>query len=66
MVVQGPRWGVLDMVKTYRDQRIPVYLTIHDHQWLFPEDPKQDPELSVLQTGEPGRGEERDGAVPGG
>ncbi len=32
MVVQGPRWGVLDMVKTYRDQRIPVYLTIHDHQ----------------------------------
>jgi hypothetical protein len=53
MVVQGPRWGVLDIVNTYRQKSVPVYLTIHDYQWLF-EDPG--PELEVLQTVEPDPG----------
>jgi hypothetical protein len=55
MVAQGPRWGVLDIVKTHRSKRIPVYLTVHDYQWLFPEDPH--PELSVLRTIEPEPGQ---------
>jgi hypothetical protein len=51
MVREGPHWGILALVKTYRTHKIPILLTIHDYQWLFPENPN--PELSVLETVEP-------------
>jgi hypothetical protein len=54
MVREGPHWGILALVKTYRVRKVPILLTIHDYQWLFPENPN--PELSVLETVEPDPG----------
>lgn len=57
MVLEGPGWRVIDIARAYRARKVPVYVTVHDYQWLFPTQPN--PSLEVLQTTEPGIGNMR-------
>ena len=41
------KWGILDYIKQNKIMGIRVYVTIHDYQWFFPDDPY--PTLEVLQ-----------------
>jgi hypothetical protein len=44
-MVTSMKWDVLDVMKRYKDRGIPVYLTVHDYQWLHPSRPNITMEL---------------------
>eukprot|EP01041_Mallomonas_annulata_P006839 gene6839-13853_t len=45
------RWSIIEYAKLYKDGGVSVYITIHDYQWLFPDNPN--PSLTFLQTERP-------------
>eukprot|EP01041_Mallomonas_annulata_P005200 gene5200-10403_t len=52
MVGKGaPLWGIIDYAKRYKAMNISIYITIHDYQWLYPDNPN--PTLSFLESHKP-------------
>ncbi|CAM9796907.1 unnamed protein product [Ectocarpus fasciculatus] len=47
----GKEWGILEFAASYQQAGVPIYVTVHNYQYLFPEN--HNPTLEFLTTNTP-------------